>query len=114
MIYSCLDEKVCFKKDGLALGRWCPFEKKWNAHGREKKKIKFCGLRLIFKWRTNTQPKAMCLSRFRMFGDASGVYPFIKNLIERRILWTWSRWRSRVPHSGKRRVSTQVFLFSVN
>jgi len=34
-----LGRKTLLKKDGLALGRWYPFErKKLNAHGRKKKK----------------------------------------------------------------------------
>ena len=133
---------ILFMKNGLvALGRkhllkkrqthtWAMvsvWEKKLNAHEHEKNKSWWA--EIDFKLRTNIWLKAKCLPRFRIFGEASGVYEifpfslarkkfyyfwFIKNLIEKRILWTWSRWGSRVPYSGKRRVSTQVFLFSVD
>jgi len=100
--------------------------KKLNAHGRENNKVWW--VEIDFKQKTNIRPKAKCLPRSRIFREASGVYPsfpfssaqkelfyyffcFIKNLSEKQILYTWSRWRSRVSHSRKCRVSTQVFLF---
>jgi len=124
-----LGRKSLVKKGGLALGRWYPFKKKiertwawkkkvclkrgwtrtwamasvWgkklNAHGRENNKVWW--VEIDFKRKTNIRPKAKCLPRFQIFGEASGVYPsfpfssarkkncfiiFSKNLIERQIL----------------------------
>jgi len=67
-------KKFAFKKGGLALGRCYPFEeKRLNTHGREKNKAWW--VKIDFIRRMNIRPKAKCLPRFRIFGEASGVYP---------------------------------------
>jgi hypothetical protein len=62
------------KKGRLAHRWWYPFKKKLNAHGCEKA-LKFGGVEIDFRWRSNIWRKTKCLPRFRIFGEASSVYP---------------------------------------
>ena len=119
-------KKVCFKKGrSRTWAMVSVWEKDWTHMGV--KMINFGELRLILNGRGIFDRKRNVYLVFEYSGkrrmsiqvflshphkkELFYYFCFIKNLIERQTLWTWSRWKSRVPYSGKRWVSAQVFLF---